>query len=102
LPTPLASMAKGSSRNALTRRSGESRAMVRLDHYVMAKDGGPVNPEWAEWLMAWPPGWTDSAPLETDRFQSWLQQLSEPFRSKQPCERAAPKYSPAHSHASPT
>jgi hypothetical protein len=33
----------------------------------------PVN---HEWLMAWPIGWTDSKPLETDKFQSWLRQHS--------------------------
>ncbi len=31
-----------------------------------------LNPEWVEWLMGWPIGWTDCAPLETDRFQRWL------------------------------
>jgi len=34
----------------------------------------PVN---HEWLMAWPSGWTDSRPLETGKYQSWLQQHSE-------------------------
>ena len=35
--------------------------------------GGPLNPEWCEWLMGWPVGWTESKPLETAKFQSWLQ-----------------------------
>lgn len=38
--------------------------------------GGPLNPEWCEWLMGWPIGWTDSEPLETGRYQQWLQQHS--------------------------
>ena len=71
-PTPVASMAKGSSPAALTRRSGANRSNDRLDHAVMALDGGHLNPEWAEWLMGWPIGWTDLRPLATDRFQSWL------------------------------
>ena len=71
-PTPVASMAKGSSPAALTRRSGADRLNDRLDHAVMALDGGHLNPEWAEWLMGWPTGWTDLKPLATDRFQSWL------------------------------
>jgi DNA (cytosine-5)-methyltransferase 1 len=33
--------------------------------------GGPLNPEWGEWLMGWPIGWTDLRPLETDKFQQW-------------------------------
>ena len=30
------------------------------------------HPEFAEWLMGWPLGWTDLKPLETDKFQKWL------------------------------
>jgi len=29
--------------------------------------GGQLNPTWVEWLMGWPPGWTDLKPLETDK-----------------------------------
>ena len=29
--------------------------------------GGPLNPTWVEWLMGWPLGWTDFAPLATDK-----------------------------------
>lgn len=34
--------------------------------------GGPLNPTWVEWLMGWPIGWTDCAPLEMVKFQQWL------------------------------
>jgi hypothetical protein len=34
--------------------------------------GGQLNPTWVEWLMGWPLGWTDLKPLETDKFQKWL------------------------------
>lgn len=70
-PTPVASMAKGSSHAALTRKSGADRSNDRLDHAVMASDGGQLNPEWVEWLMGWPIGWTDLRPLAMDRFQGW-------------------------------
>ena len=33
--------------------------------------GGSLNPTWVEWLMGWPLGWTDLAPLAMDRFQLW-------------------------------
>lgn len=33
-----------------------------------------LNPNWVEWLMGWPIGWTDSKPLATDKFHSCLQQ----------------------------
>lgn len=36
-----------------------------------AGNGGQLNPDWVEWLMGWPIGWTDLNPLETDRFLSW-------------------------------
>ena len=36
--------------------------------------GGALNPTWVEWLMAWPLGWTDLKPLETDKFREWQQQ----------------------------
>jgi len=34
--------------------------------------GGQLNPNWVEWLMGWPIGWTDCDVLETDKFQQWL------------------------------
>lgn len=39
-------------------------------------NGGALNPEWVEWLMAFPPGWTDLSPLGTRRFLSWRLRLS--------------------------
>jgi hypothetical protein len=34
--------------------------------------GGPLNPEWCEWFMGFPIGWTALEPLEMRRFQQWL------------------------------
>ena len=35
---------------------------------MVASDiSGKLNPDWVEWLMGWPIGWTDSEPLATDR-----------------------------------
>ena len=33
--------------------------------------GGHLNPEWVEWLMGWPIGWTALQPLEMGRFREW-------------------------------
>jgi hypothetical protein len=41
---------------------------------IAREDGGPLNPAWVEWLMGWPIGWTDLAPLDVDKFQQWLEQ----------------------------
>jgi hypothetical protein len=73
-PTPVASMSKGSSQATLVRKSGRSRKSDRLDHAVMASDGGHLNPDWVEWLMGWPIGWTDLRPLATGKCQQWQQQ----------------------------
>lgn len=79
-PTPCASASKGSSPAALKRKSGKSRENDRIDHAVMASDGGQLNPEWVEWLMGWPIGHTALKPLETAKYREWLQQHS-PFSS---------------------
>lgn len=39
---------------------------------------GALNPDWVEWLMAWPIAWTALAPLATARFQQWLRSHGEP------------------------
>ena len=57
-PTPTATMHKGSSPAALTRKDGRDRSGDRLDHAVMASDSGQLNPDWVEWLMGFPIGWT--------------------------------------------
>lgn len=77
-PTPTVAMRKGSSGGALTRKSGKSRENDRLD-YAIEKDGksGRLNPDWVEWLMGWPIGWTALQPLGTARFLEWQQQHGE-------------------------
>ncbi len=82
-PTPVASAAKGSSPKALTRKSGRDRTRDRLDHAVMASDGGQLNPQWVEWLMGWPIGHTALEPLETGRYQEWQQQHSTGSRGRE-------------------
>ena len=64
-PTPCASMAKGSSPSSLKRRNGRDRSSDRLDHAIMAQDGGQLNPQWVEWLMGFPIGHTDLRPSAT-------------------------------------
>lgn len=39
---------------------------------AVARNGGQLNPDWVEWLMGWPIGWTDLKPMETDKFRQWL------------------------------
>lgn len=51
----------------------EGKMMDKERHQIGAGNGGKLNPDWVEWLMGWPIGWTASKPLATDRFQSWQQ-----------------------------
>ena len=36
-----------------------------------------LNPDWCDWIMRWPIGWTDLRPLGTDRIQLWLRSHGE-------------------------
>ena len=62
-PTPRAFMHKDSTTN---------RGKSNLGEVV----GGKLNPDWVEWLMGWPIGWTDSKQLGTDKFHKWLHMRS--------------------------
>ncbi|MCY1516694.1 hypothetical protein D9M68_513420 [compost metagenome] len=77
LPTPIVAMAKGSSQNALTKKDGSTRLRTRLDYWI-ERDGrhGRLNPEYVEWVMGWPQGWTALQPLEMAKFREWQRQHS--------------------------
>lgn len=51
--------------------------------------GGTLNPDWTEWLMGWPIGWTDLKPLATVRFQQWQQQHGESLVVSEEAREAA-------------
>lgn len=63
--------AEGFSKRAAERRGHTLPAT--LDHEAGGQ-GGPLNPDWCEWFMGFPIGWTASAPLETHKFHEWRQQ----------------------------
>lgn len=88
-PTPTASDHKGSG-PTMVRKDGKRRG-DRLDYaternYDGTPVGGVLNPDWTEWLMAWPIGWTASEPLETGRFQQWLRSHSSYLQAIFPSE----------------
>ncbi len=37
---------------------------LTIGQAVAVSDGGPLNPEWVEWLMGYPAGWTALEPSE--------------------------------------
>ncbi len=71
-PTPTASDATKWSNQSLAERKAKGQ-QVRLNTAVSPRggNGGRLNPDWVEWLMGWPIGWTDLKPLEMDKFQLW-------------------------------
>jgi len=89
LPTPRASM--GSHGIAWCRaRTGDHRH--NLEDYLAWKhlqDGGEetpglnICPNYAEWLMMWPLGWTELKPLGMDRFREWQQQHSQFYTNRE-------------------
>lgn len=34
-----------------------------------------LNPDWTEWLMGWPIGWTDLRPLDKEGFAEWFKAM---------------------------
>lgn len=69
-PKPVRRDYRGPGRSRLERTG--SKAGECLPQVV----GGQLNPEWVEWLMGWPIGWTALKPLGMVRFREWLQQHS--------------------------
>jgi len=74
LPTPTSHNSKEGNYPAEHRRNTKTLA---------AQIGGKINPEWNEWRMGWPIGWTDLRPLGTDKFQQWLHSHGEHYANKQ-------------------
>ena len=95
-PTPTAHDAKGCfSPGALVRKDGKSR-MDQLANFVVYGDFNQVidsrlypldskaktvkpscqlNPDWTEWLMGWPIGWTSLKSLSKEEFIKWFKKV---------------------------
>lgn len=56
------------------------------------KIGGKLNPEWVEWLMGWPIGWTESAPVEMESCPPKLQKPLPSFTSNTKTSNRAAAY----------
>lgn len=81
--TPQASDANKWSNQSLAERLAKGQ-QVRLNTQVSPAggQGGQLNPEWVEWLMGWPIGWTELKPLVMDKFREWQRQHSQSFLSE--------------------
>ena len=76
-PTPQASdnRDRGNLSTPAIQRRIEKGKQINLSMSV-SHESGRLNPDWVEWLMAWPIGWTGSKPLEMDKFREWQRQHS--------------------------
>lgn len=57
-PTPRASL-QDMGTMMMSRYSGADRMNGKPEAQYDPKNGGQLNPEWVEWLMGYPPGWTE-------------------------------------------
>jgi DNA-cytosine methyltransferase len=72
-PTPRACSAIAAT---LTENNLDPRLFPNLETVVTRSDpknmlGGQLNPDWVEWLMGWPIGWTNLDPLNMEWFEMW-------------------------------
>lgn len=61
--TPTAQMAKHADPSAYEEENRQTDLHVQV--------GGQLSPEWVEWLMGWPIGWTDIEPLPQSASTDW-------------------------------
>ena len=69
-PTRTASDHKGGT--ATPRRDTGKPRMDRLDHVLEPRSHGNLSPDWVEWLMMWPIGWTSLEPIDPDMVAWWV------------------------------
>ncbi len=49
-------------------------SQVNASGGIETQQKGSLNPDWTEWLMGYPIGWTDLKELAAGKFQRWLGQ----------------------------
>lgn len=72
-PTPGASgLSNGSGNCEKANRLAEQGAISEEERRSFrAGNGGQLSPDWTEWLMGWPAGWTSLNPMDTKAFELW-------------------------------
>jgi hypothetical protein len=63
LPTPTCADAKN---------AGGVQNQYDLSRHARETTGKRLSVHYSEWTMDWPIGWTGTTPLETAKFQQWL------------------------------
>lgn len=72
-PTPDANMgARGTNPEWKPIRDSGQTAQYPINQAVRDESGtGALNPDWCEWLMGWPVGWSDIKPLAELNWRDW-------------------------------
>jgi hypothetical protein len=70
LPTPRASMWKNKRWWKRKDPMGNLEELPAMDKKWEHLSGKFINPQWIEWMMLWPIGWTDPEQSETAKFRS--------------------------------
>lgn len=52
-------------------RTTKGGGLRKLEDQVAQEAVGQLNPQWVEWLMGWPSGWTALEELEPEEFKRW-------------------------------
>jgi hypothetical protein len=79
-PTPCSTDYKGSGKTGQLRDRLDyavERGATKSKIYGEQQITGQLNPQFPEWLMGWPLGWTDLKPLETDKSHFVQQPLGD-------------------------
>lgn len=106
-PTPAASEMRTMDKEQLIERREKAKAKAKNGNgfglnlgnamTMEGEVGGQLNPDWVEWLMGWPIGWTSMEPLNPDRFRAWLRaSQSVPTASSASATDKSPKPQPLH------
>lgn len=51
---------------------GQRRGQLTDPDMGVIEAGGQLNPDWVEWLMNWPIGWSSLEPMSKETFNEWL------------------------------
>jgi site-specific DNA-cytosine methylase len=62
------------------RRSKEEREVARANRGPV----GQLNPDWVEWLMGWPVGWTSMTPMSHDEAEAYATAMPGPWWRLEP------------------
>lgn len=74
LPTPTVRQGRNRTSGRSNPNSEHHDGLTLMDWIWLNVGRVKLKPNFTEWMMLWPEGWTDCAPLATAKFHSWQQQ----------------------------